>query len=154
MADYYTQLSMAIGNEWPARAKVDCAQLIGAISTCEIADAPGWYQAAFPEIGEGAEFEEFIFNELCGPAGVNAEIEGETLYLYSDVSANVEALAHVIFMVEQHYVLDGIVAIEYAGTCSKPRTDAFGGGVIEVSKDGGIRSWHTSMGIPPTSSAT
>jgi hypothetical protein len=159
MANNYTQLSFCIAGEWPHEAKQDLVDILTAIDAYEISEAPAWYREFIQSEQDGVEdfdFAVYVEDELCGYSQVNSELRNDaepgkasTLYIYSEESANVEAVLSAIHAVMRHYQIETPTEFQYADTCSKPRVDEFGGGVVRITADG-IQSWHTSQGIPTT----
>jgi hypothetical protein len=154
MANNYTEMSVSIGREWAKEWKKDLVGIIGAIDSYDLDMAPEWFRAeAGKEITEkgytgDVAFAEYVSEELCGSSGAVTRLEDDTLYIFHEESIQLEAIIFAIEKVMVHYSIADEVLLQYADTCSKPRTDEFGGGAVAVSKDG-IRSWHTSQGVPP-----
>jgi hypothetical protein len=144
-------MSMCIGDEWPDEAKTDFVEVIEAIDSYELGEAPSWYVEEYETDHGDKEFVDFIEDELVGCSNVNIRFEKDrqdkNLYIYSEESANIETVAHAIYAVQRHYQIETPITFAFADTCSKPRVGEFGGGVVTITKNG-IQSWHTSQGIP------
>jgi hypothetical protein len=145
---------MCIGDEWPDEAKTDCINILDAIDSFTITYAPVWYVEGYnDEAHDDAddEFVDFVESELGGYSRVDSRFEknkqDKNLYIYSEDSANIEAVTHAIHAVQRHYQIETPITFSFADTCSKPRVGEFGGGVVTITRDR-IETWHTSEGIP------
>jgi hypothetical protein len=58
---------------------------------------------------------------------------GRHLWFYSDESADLEKLGHLIRKFLRQFRPHDCWALSYACTCSKPRVDAFGGGAVFIT---------------------
>jgi hypothetical protein len=151
MANNYTQMSMCIGEEWPDEAKEDLVHVFEAIDSYELDLAPEWFRKEFETEHEGEDFVEYVEDELSGYSRViyrfEKDAQDKNLYIYSDESANIEAVAQAIHAVQRHFEIEMPITFTFADTCSKPRVGEFGGGVVAVTKNG-VQSWHTNQGLP------
>ncbi len=99
------------------------------------------------DAGESGNFdglpEEIHDLDLLTMCTFRYDAEAECLEIYSEESADVENLAVLLQLVQTHFGLQEPIAFEYAMTCSRPRTGAFGGGVMMVTKNE-IKSIDTS----------
>ncbi len=109
MADYYTQYSFEIENITPKeRAWLEL-----------------WIEEAEKD-EEGSYLPDCLFgtrNDLC------------SLWLHDDLGgSNIDALANML----QSFLLfrpGQSITFSWANTCSKPRTDSFGGGAVFITRD-------------------
>lgn len=62
------------------------------------------------------------------------EADGKDVWIYSQESCDLDALADVIAAFQLGFNIDDPWTLTWAGTCSKPRVGNFGGGGIVVYK--------------------
>ncbi len=140
MADYYTKVSITVAMTAEQYAWLN--RLHTAVVDRVFGDTEeGWLPE--PDIAEPyaalAEFE-----DGCGIEAFDYQADGAEpgLWLYGD-TVNCDYLAallqqFLIYADEARYI-----TFEWANDCSRPRTDAFGGGAFVVSRDD-IRGMATS----------
>ncbi len=144
MADYYTQASFIIDcSSEQAQIALDALDHINDQFT-DYADAAVW-KADNEELCAEEKIIRHCFyshpdqeadnsvRELCWDFQVEATDGG--LWVHSDGSINTEHAAVFTQAVLMAFNLPELVEIEAAHTCSKDRTDAFGGHACVVSKD-------------------
>lgn len=61
------------------------------------------------------------------------EQEG-TLWLYSEEGCDLDTVAAILASYQEKYNLTAPIILEWANTCSKMRTDGFGGGAVAIHK--------------------
>ena len=126
MADYFTQFSVDIDipSEEAATAAVE---LLAEIETIIDKEEPH----AWPE--ELAAFKDIDID--WGP-DISAVADGERIYIHdASGTPNLEFVGAYAQEVLKRFMPTDAIGTEYACTCSKPRQDAFGGGVILVTAD-------------------
>jgi hypothetical protein len=135
MANYYTHFSLLM--ELPTEEAQNFAlNLVEQISTVREGDEPpADFPACFNEVLEDWNFEV----EAAHPS------QGCGLWLHSE-NGGIDAVCAFIQHLLQLYYPAGHVALEWSNDCSKPRTDAFGGGaaIITATK---IKSMSTGQWI-------
>lgn len=65
--------------------------------------------------------------------GIRAEVDKNVWFADEDGGPNIDGLAKLIQIFHQKLRPMGIHTIRWAETCSKPRVDSFGGGVIAIT---------------------
>jgi hypothetical protein len=91
---------------------------------------------------EGKEDEEQCFGVL-----IDIENDGTAWIRDEDGSANLDLLLDILARVQKEAgIADKIWALEWSNTCSKPRTDAYGGGAA-VIYNGRIKWTNTDRWI-------
>jgi hypothetical protein len=71
------------------------------------------------------------------PTGLEVDVQAEGLWIHDeDGSPNVACAAEFTAWVLETYAPERAVLIEWGNTCTKPRLDAFGGGVALVTAQG------------------
>lgn len=65
--------------------------------------------------------------------GIHAEVDKNVWFTDEDGGPNLDGLAQLIQIFHQRFRPKGIAALRWAETCSKPRLDAFGGGVTVIT---------------------
>jgi hypothetical protein len=61
--------------------------------------------------------------------------EPNLLWFCSEEVGNLEAIAAILRRALNKFDLDNVVEIQWSNTCSKPRTDGFGGGAVIFDKN-------------------
>ena len=56
-------------------------------------------------------------------------------WCHHDESFDVDGMIEAVHYALKKFDCDDIVCFEWSGSCSKPRTDAFGGGAVVISKE-------------------
>ena len=126
MADYYTKFSFIVpfeGDEAHVQRVAD-----------ELADL----------IKDAIDAREII------DAFVNIEAQGSDVWIHDDAgegSVN-GAIAAAQWLLQQPGVATDKIEFEWSNDCSKPRTDAYGGGIAEITPDS-VGTWGTWQGVPP-----
>lgn len=118
MADYYTLLSFVIPN-LDAKEKEWWKKYIG--GELKIA-SPDWWG-----LDQGP----------YRPCSMHLETEpdgSDQLWCHSEDSADLDFLADLLFEFLKDTDTHRIIKVEWSNSCSKPRTDGFGGGAIIISK--------------------
>ena len=93
-----------------------------------------------------------IYNEMSTSDDEDRHIsfgldqQGDDLWIYDDGSDDMNGVIKFVTACAKEFALKGRWGFEYANTCSKPRTDAFGGGgaVINFYDDCKVDEIHTS----------
>ncbi len=129
MADYYTKFSVVLPLENPEQ-QAYALKLSEAAWRYRTEDSPPDADFPLPDF-----LEEWNFNTEAEPDNV--------IWLHSE-EGGVEAALEFIQHLLTHFKLKGCVAFEWAHDCSKPRTDAYGGGAAFVTVDL-IETWNTSQ---------
>lgn len=121
MADYYTNFSclLAIPREHKDLVK---RLLVHEEDPIEVIDFPSGEES--PQFGWQWEGETVH--------GGKPRPEDEWLWIYSDGCGNVDDVCAFVAYVQKRFQLDEPFVIEWSNSCSKPRLDAFGGGVCIV----------------------
>lgn len=134
MADYYTKFSFIVpfeGDEAHVQRVAD-----------ELADL---IKDAIESGGNET------FPEYDAPMyGVDIEAQGSDVWIHDDAgegSVN-GAIAAAQWLLQQPGVATDKIEFEWSNDCSKPRTDAYGGGIAEITPDS-LRTWGTWQGVPP-----
>jgi len=65
---------------------------------------------------------------------ITVEREGDEVAIYSEDGGNIEGTVALLQHVMRKFDIPGIIAFGWANYCDKPRTDAFGGGAVAISK--------------------
>lgn len=118
MANNYTEFSFAV--DISENAYTDFTHILEAFSSKDITDLPDWYK-------EG----KYALDELEG-FGIDYSYRDGIMYVWNDGEGDLNSVVEALQAVKGHYNETEPVAIQYACTCSKPRTDEFGGGVVVV----------------------
>ena len=133
MADYYTECSFMVV-DLPEDAIVYALELADRMHEtmgCDIDELVR--EDSIPD----DEFTALVrtFDENLWIGGASITRDGDGLWITHDESINIDAVAQLLHEVLKKFDLDNIISFEYACTCSKPRTDAYGGGAAVVTKD-------------------
>ena len=76
-----------------------------------------------------------IFGEDCMPYGLIVEEHGTEVWITDDAGeASPDAAETAVRWLLDQPGSPDVVSFEWANTCSKPRTDAFGGGAMVIAK--------------------
>lgn len=126
MADYFTTFSFEISKKDVDFSLEDIAQLIDAYREREYDNLPTWYKDKFSIDDFGEDTVEEYMN-------IGYRLENDFLWIYSKEYPNIDSLASIIHSVMKHYNSKKYISFEYAFTCSKPRTDGFGGGAAFIN---------------------
>lgn len=134
MANYHTELSCAL--EMPAEAGAY------AVALGKAADELGRYlteeeeAALHEELGDEivAKAQE-ITDEHGAGSDCDWKYEEGKLFISSRDSAFTDVVVDILRETMEKFDLDGPYALEWAFTCSKPRTDGFGGGAVILTKN-------------------
>jgi hypothetical protein len=113
MANYYTQFSFIVKLN-----KNDITDALKIYNSLSEEDCP-----AKEEILDDEDYVEFI-----------ADPDKEGLWVYCEEVGNPENAARFVQYLMQHFTVLPM-GFEWANTCSKPRSDAFGGGACWITKD-------------------
>lgn len=79
------------------------------------------------------DIREIAREEQCYP-GIMIEVRGDTATLMAD-SPNFTVIEKIIQAWMRRYDRDGWISFEYSMSASRPTKDAYGGGVVWISKD-------------------
>jgi len=130
MANYYTLFSAEIEN-LTAQEKAWLKEILSIdIDGMTDEEVEEWYEHGrdgvmpsqfCPEIWPGFDFE---FQS------------DDSLWIYSEESGDMENVAEVVQVFLQRFRPDQCWSMEYSLGCSKPRTDAYGGGAVFVTANG------------------
>lgn len=123
MADYYTEFSFAINDltepekAWAEQVKAFFAEH----------DYEGDPESLPPELG-------LLYTEDDFGMGFTMEVEDDdSLWIYSDESGDVDSASRFVQSFLRKFRPDDCEGFEWAGTCSKPRLDAFCGGAVFIT---------------------
>jgi hypothetical protein len=128
MADYLEQLSFEI--ELPS---AEIAQAVRALydRITELVSEESGSPEGWPD-----GFADWSAREY-GYTGARIEAEGAKLWIYDDAgTVNLQCLAAFLQYVVRTYMPDQCIAFEWAGTCTRPVLDGFGGGAVLVTAHG------------------
>lgn len=83
----------------------------------------------------------WLYDALTNAEDYACEVEeqGEKLWIYSEENCDLDIVASVLADYQEKYHLDDPIVLEWANTCSKLRTDGFGGGAVAIHK--GTLEW-------------
>ncbi len=109
MANYHTQLSLEIGPLTQA--------------------AHDWLQAEATKVNDSPEFEDHLNCEFL----FRPTAEHYTLWIHAEDGPNIEALVTLLSAYLEKFDPQRVIAVQWAHTCSSPRTDGFGGGACVVT---------------------
>jgi len=70
------------------------------------------------------------------PGTVDIDEHADEAYFYEEEGANLDIVASFISTFLREHNRKDVVLLQWADSCSKPRTDEFGGGAIAISADG------------------
>lgn len=98
---------------------------------CETKEQQEWLMQ---RLGETVETEERLQCPDC-----EFKADGENVWVYSEDSADISALADVVATFQLRFEVDEPWTLTWAETCSKPRVGQFGGGGLVVYR--GKISW-------------
>lgn len=126
MADYFTTFSFEILKKDVDFPLEDIVTMIDAYRDREYDDLPKWFKDKFSidDFGEDT-IEEYM--------NIGYRLENDFLWIYSEEYPNIDSLASIIHSVMKHYNSKKYISFEYAFTCSKLRTDGFGGGAAFIN---------------------
>jgi hypothetical protein len=122
MANYYTHFSllMQLPTEEAQKFALNLVEQISKVREGE--ELPADFPVSFHEVLEDWNFEV----EASHPS------QGRGLWLHSE-NGGIDAVCALIQHLLQLYYPAGHVALEWSNDCSKPRTDAFGGGAAIIT---------------------
>lgn len=147
MPNYYTQMSAAVtGTDEELKSLQDIFDLFDESGE----DLPSWGQEDFNDwIERVSGFEDTemsedrarhlqqIAQDSAGFLGVQANIEEidgkKCVFIRSDESADVDAVAHILKDWLSEMKIEKAVQFEWASTASKPVPNAFGGGAAHIT---------------------
>lgn len=140
MADYYTSCSFVVA---VPREAAEYAWRINDI----LSEGGGPVSGDNPYPPDTAEFAAFEIKRDEGAdyfgSGCEFSIEEDgSLWVHSEESAEIGLVAEIMQKTMKRFNIDGTITIQWAATCSKPRIDAYGGGVVVVNKDT-TESWNS-----------
>ena len=120
MADYFTNFSLILrlANEAQRQEALDLTQQAESVRDGD--DAPAGFPESFQEVIEDWWFE-------ADPGD-----EPNELWLHSD-SGGIDAVCAFVQHLLQQFDPEGVVSFEWSHDCSKPRTDAYGGGAAHIT---------------------
>jgi hypothetical protein len=156
MANYYTRFSFIVTmpSAEQAKAALDLLDQFKSLEydldLCDPDDLD--VDAVIAEAVENgeplSEAQQHVLQDLKdfgqNPCGVCAQLEDDQISIWFayDESGDVEATVAFIELCMDRFSLEGPVTFEWSNTCSKPRTDAFGGGAVVITK--GETFWHNT----------
>lgn len=137
MADYYTELSVEIFQKDVDFPLDDLYAILTAMDENDFNKLPEVYKNTFPENFDDDDYFE-------GMLGIKVINNPDSLWLYSDGSPNIELIVNVVQAVMREHKSKCSVGFEWGYTCSKPRTDGFGGGAVFITMDS--QDWLSTQG--------
>ena len=120
MADYYTNFSFIVPLNDDAQ-KQYAIQLSNQARTSRYEETP--LPASFPEALEDV-LEDWLFE---------VEVSKDGIWLHSG-SGGIDAVCAFVQHLLQKFDTTAYVTFEWSNDCSKPRTDAYGGGAAVITK--------------------
>ena len=126
MADYFTTFSFEILKKDVDFSLEDIVTMIDAYRDREYDDLPKWFKDKF-------SIDDFAEDTIEEYMNIGYRLENDFLWIYSEEYPNIDSLASIIHSVMKHYNSKKYISFEYAFTCSKPRTDGFGGGAAFIN---------------------
>ena len=126
MADYFTTFSFEILKKDVDFPLEDIVTMIDAYRDREYNNLPKWFKDKFSIDDFGEDTVEEYMN-------IGYRLENDFLWIYSEEYPNIDSLVSIIQSVMKHYNSKKYISFEYAFTCSKLRTDGFGGGAAFIN---------------------
>lgn len=126
MADYFVTFSFEILKKDVDFSLEDIVTMIDAYRDREYDDLPKWFKDKF-------SIDDFAEDTIEEYMNIGYRLENDFLWIYSEEYPNIDSLASIIHSVMKHYNSKKYISFEYAFTCSKPRTDGFGGGAAFIN---------------------
>jgi hypothetical protein len=120
MADYYTRFSLILRLDHEPQRKEALELAHQAVNVRDGNEPPAGFPESLREVVEDWFFE------------ADPGREGNELWLHSD-TGGIEAVCVFIQHLLQKFNPTGVVTFEWSHDCSKPRTDAYGGGAAIVT---------------------
>lgn len=144
MADYYTSFSLVL--ELPSEEAQEYALKVASTMSDAGRDDTGKEDKipdfVLPFVKD--EMENWVFD---------TEASGECDIWLSSEFGGLDAAIVFIQHLLQKFMSNGVVVLEWANSCSKPRTDAYGGGAAvitaEVVKSMGTFGWSQDLLLTP-----
>lgn len=136
MADYYTELSVEIMQNDVDFPLDDVFHIMEALDGGNHASLPEAYRGLFEEDSDADYMEETL--------DINYVLNKDYLWFYSMGYPNLELIVNIIQAVMRVHDSKCAVGFEWSYTCSKPRTDGFGGGAVFITKDS--QDWLSTQG--------
>ena len=136
MADYYTELSVEIMQNDVDFPLDDVFHIMEALDGGNHASLPEAYRGLFEEDSDADYMEETL--------DINYVLNKDSLWFYSMGYSNLELIVNIIQTVMRVHDSKCAVGFEWGYTCSKPRTDGFGGGAVFITKDS--QDWLSTQG--------
>jgi|GEM_PF-4938599 hypothetical protein len=145
MADYYTQLSFAISNrnkkeaEWWNKFISNPAHTMAKLFGIEKCQEEWDIEFEYTLESETAEANEKDIDEDSTYLGLGAYFEvrkngkKRSIWIYSEESANVDAIASILQEFLKTCRPEGKIGFSWANNCSRPILDSFSGGYCMVS---------------------
>jgi hypothetical protein len=133
MADYYQQLSLVIDGLTDDERKW-VAQIVATLEIYDMdEDHEEWPRLQFVLDQFGLK-EVDELDDHQWPC-FETDFHDDYIHIYSWEGFNSEHLTMFLQAFIRKFRPDDVIGVEYANTCSKLRTDGFGGGWIAISKD-------------------
>lgn len=136
MADYYTELSVEIMQNDVDFPLDDVFHIMEALNAGDHASLPEAYRGLFEEDPDDDYMEETL--------DIKYVLNKDSLWFYSTGYPNLELIVNIIQTVMRIHDSKCAVGFEWGYTCSKPRTDGFGGGAVYITKDS--QDWLSTQG--------
>lgn len=137
MADYYTELSVEIMQNEVDFPLDDVFAIMKAVDERESSHMPEAYRSLFPVNPDIDDFEDEGLD-------VNYILNKDSLWFYSLGYSNLELIVNIIQAVMRVHDSKCSIGFKWGYTCSKPRTDGFGGGAVFITKDS--QDWLSTQG--------
>lgn len=130
MADYYTHISTMIDDPTPE-------DLEWWRTTLELVDRFRGDEIDMAAYERLAQDQKQILDALMDDRfvnwGIRAEVDKNVWFTDEDGGPNLDGLAQLIQIFHQRFRPLGIHTFRWSETCSRPRVDAFGGGVMVIT---------------------
>lgn len=123
MADYFTKFSILIPFK---REMIDYALKVYKLAQ-ELTEESG-FDALPPVLANDSDFTDTL------PPAWDLH-DQETELWFDSYEGGLESVALFISHLLDHFNDDGVVVFEWSNDCSKPRTDAYGGGAMRVTRN-------------------
>lgn len=140
MADYYTELSVEIMQNDVDFPLDDVFHIMEALEEGDHASLPEAYRGLFEEDTEENPDDDYMEETL----DIKYVLNKDSLWFYSTGYPNLELIVNIIQTVMRIHDSKCAVGFEWGYTCSKPRTDGFGGGAVYITKDS--QDWLSTQG--------
>lgn len=142
MADYYTHISTMVTNLTPDEQKwwKRTLEIIKRVCGDEAAE-----MERMDLLPDEVQVLNAVKNDGIVDWGIDAKVDSEAVWFTdSDGVPNIDGLADLLQLFHQKFRPQGIHTFRWAETCSRPRLDAYGGGVFAITAKE-IKAMHVSQ---------